>query len=101
MLYRSNFYPLSFGGTTMYFLGKICNARIAVGGRPTGSTVVSNVHVGPNVALRGGGIAFGPGGGIGFGPGGTIAFGAPPRSEFVCTSCGYLALYGPEEIADD
>lgn len=85
----------------MHVVCKKCGAKIAVAGRPTGSTSLSNVRVQGNVRVGGGGIAFGPGGGISFGPGGAIGFGEPQKSPFACLACGTTEEYVPDDIKDD
>ena len=80
---------------------KKCGSKIAVAGRPAGSTTVgSNVSVQGPVNVQGGGISFGPGGGISFGPGGGIGFGAPTQSQFTCFTCGTTSAYSANEILD-
>lgn len=85
----------------MHVICKKCGRKIAVAGRPKGSTTISNIKVKGNVRVGGGGIGFGPGGSISFGPGGSIGFGAPQRSSFSCMACGTAAEYEPDEIKDD
>jgi hypothetical protein len=85
----------------MNVLCKSCKRKIAVSGKPGGSTNLSGVQVTGDVKIQGGGIAFGPGGGISFGPGGGISFGPPPKSEFVCTECGHIDTYGAEDFIED
>lgn len=85
----------------MHVICKKCSGKIAVAGRPSGSTSVQNVKVQGNVRVGGGGIGFGPGRGISFGQGGSIGFGGPKNSTFTCPSCGHVADYSPDEIKDD
>ena len=84
----------------MHVICKKCSTRIAVAGRPAGSTSLQNVRVQGNVHVGGGGIGFGSGGTISFGPGGSIGFGAPRPSSFACPSCGHVAEYPPDDIKD-
>ncbi len=84
----------------MHVVCKNCSSRIAVAGRPSGTTSLKNVNVQGNVRVGGGGIGFGPGGSISFGPGGSLGFGAPQGSPFTCPACGKTADYAPEEIQD-
>ena len=85
----------------MHVMCKKCGGKIAVAGRPKGSTALSKVQVTGNVTVGGGGIGFGPDGSISFGPGGSIGFGAPQKSAFSCMACGASAEYEPNEIKDD
>ena len=84
----------------MHVICKNCGSKIAVAGRPGGTTSLRNVNIQGNVQARGGGIGFGPGGSISFGPGGSIGFGPPQNSPFTCPSCGKTAEYPPDEILD-
>lgn len=84
----------------MYVSCKKCGNKVAVAGRPTGSTSVKNVQVQGNVNVGGGGISLGPGGSISFRPGGSIGFGGPQKSTFSCMACGTSAEYAPDEIKD-
>jgi len=72
-----------------------------VAGKPGGSTRVSGVQVKGNVRIDGGQIRFGPGGSISFDPGGGISFGSPLSSEFVCTECGHVDEYRPEDFIEE
>jgi ribosomal protein S27E len=81
----------------MHVACKSCGRRIAVAGRPEGSTSIRGVHA-AGVDIKGGAISFGPGGGISFGPGGGIGFGPPTSSEFTCLACGATRSYEPGEI---
>ena len=85
----------------MYVLCKKCKAKIIVAKKPGGSTRVSGVQVKGNVRIDGGQISFGPGGSISFGPGGSIGFGPPVNSEFICTECGHIDEYQPEDFIED
>jgi hypothetical protein len=85
----------------MHVICKKCSGKIAVAGRPGGSTSLKNVQVQGNVHVGGGGIGFGPGGSISFRPGGKIGFGPPQSSAFTCPACGTTAEYTAEEIKDD
>ena len=84
----------------MHVLCKKCNATIDVAGKPRGSTQVFGAQLKRNVRVDGGRISFGPGGSISFGPGGGISFGPPLESEFVCTECGHLDQYRPEDFVE-
>jgi len=85
----------------MHVICKKCSEKIAVAGRPSGSTSLRNANVHGNVHVGGGGISFGPGGSISFGPGGSISFGTPMKSAFTCPSCGHATEYAPDEITND
>ena len=85
----------------MHVICKKCGSKIAVAGRPIGSTSISNVQVKGNVHVGEGGIGFGSGGSISFGPGGNIGFGGPQVSSFSCMACGAAAEYESNEIKDD
>jgi len=85
----------------MHVICKNCSGRIAVAGRPSGSTSLQNVTVQGNVQVGGGGIGFGSGGSISFRPGGSIGFGGPRNSTFTCPLCGHVAEYSPDEIKDN
>ena len=85
----------------MYVICKKCRSKIAVAGRPTGSTSVSNVQIRGNVHVDGGSIGFGPGGMISFGRGGAVGFGGRQESTFSCMACGTTSQYTPDEIKDD
>ena len=84
----------------MYVLCKNCGAKIAVAGKPDGSTRISGVRVKGNVNVSGGKISFGPGGNISFGPGGSVGFGSPVSSEFVCLECGHVDEYHPDDFVE-
>lgn len=84
----------------MHVICKNCSTRIAVAGRPKGSTSLKNVKLEGNVRAGDAGISFGPGGRVSFGPGGGIGFGPPQSSQFTCPSCGATAEYTPDEIKD-
>ena len=84
----------------MHVICKSCKAKILVSGKPGGGTNVSGVQVKGDVRIDGGSIAFGPGGSISFGPGGGISFGPPPASQFVCTACGHVDSYSPDEFVE-
>lgn len=85
----------------MHVVCKQCSTRIAVAGRPAGSTSLQNVRVQGPVNVGRGGIGFGPGGSISFGPGGSVGLGGPRTSKFTCSACGHTADYSPDEIKDD
>jgi hypothetical protein len=84
----------------MHVICKNCKCKIVVSGKPGGSTNLSGVQATGNVKIDGGSISFGPGGGISFGPGGSISFGPPPKSQFVCTDCGHIDTYDPEDFIE-
>ena len=84
----------------MHVICKKCSGKIAVAGRPTGSTSLSNAGVQGQVHVGGGGITFGPGGVLSLGPGGSVGFGGPQNSSFTCMACGNTAEYSPAEIKD-
>lgn len=86
----------------MHVACKNCGNKIAVAGRPSGTTSLHNVGVEGDVNVEGGKISFGPGDGkISFGPEGRVGLGPPVESQFSCLQCGTTADYAPEEIADD
>jgi|WetSurMetagenome_2_1015567.scaffolds.fasta_scaffold844793_1 hypothetical protein len=85
----------------MHVICKKCGGKIAVAGRPRGTTTINNIQVKGNVSVGGGTIGFGPGGSISFGPGGSIGLGGPQKSGFSCMECGTDAEYEPNEIKDD
>ena len=84
----------------MYVLCKKCKAKIAVVGKPGGSTIVSGGRVKGNVSVSGGKIDFGPGGSISLGPGDSIGFGPPVSSEFACPECGHIGEYHPNDFIE-
>lgn len=85
----------------MHVICKKCGSKIAVAGRPKGSTSLANVQVKGNVSVGGGRIGFGRGGSISLRPGGRIGFGGPQKSSFSCMACGTIAEYEPSEIKDE
>lgn len=84
----------------MHVICKLCGEKIAVAGRPKGTTNARNVRTGGNISIEGGGISFGQGGSISFGPGGSLSFGPPPKSKFQCRACDRTAEYEASEILD-
>jgi len=85
----------------MHVICKQCRKKIAVAGRPSGSTSLRNVQLQGDVRVEGGAISFGPGGSISFGPGGALGFGDAEKSSFICPACGTVAEYAPNEILND
>lgn len=85
----------------MHVICKSCSGKIAVAGRPRGSTSLKNVQVQGDVHVGGGGIRLGPGGRVSLGPGGRIGLGPPQSSAFTCPACATTAEYTAEEIRED